>query len=49
MASKTNVVINGKTYYRVRKTIGYKDDGSPVLKSFYGKNKSEAEEKAEQY
>lgn len=37
MASKTNVVINGKTYYRVRKTIGYKDDGSPVLKSFYGK------------
>ncbi len=49
MASKTNVVINGKTYYRVRKTIGYKDDGSPVLKSFYGRNKSEAEEKAEQY
>lgn len=49
MAVKTNIEINGKQYYRVRKTIGYKDDGTPVIKPFYGKNKSEAEQKAEQY
>ena len=49
MAVKTNIEVNGNKYFRVRKTIGYKEDGSPVLKSFYGKTKSEAEEKAEQY
>lgn len=49
MAVKTNIEVNGNKYYRVRRTIGYKDDGSPVLKSFYGKTKSEAEEKADQY
>lgn len=49
MANKTNVIINGQPYYRLRKTIGNKDDGTPVLKSFYGKSKSEAEEKANQY
>lgn len=49
MAKKTNFNVNGKEYFRVRKTIGYKDDGSPVIKPFYGKSKSEAEEKANQY
>lgn len=49
MANKTNIIINGQPYYRIRKTIGNKDDGTPVLKSFYGKSKSEAEEKANQY
>lgn len=49
MAKKTNFNVNGKEYYRVRKTIGYKDNGTPVLKSFYGKSKSEAEEKATKY
>lgn len=49
MAVKTNIEVNGNKYYRVRKTIGYKDDGTPVLKSFYGKTKSEAEEKADKY
>ena len=34
MANKTNIKINGNTYYRVRKTIGHQDDGTPVLKSF---------------
>ena len=49
MAKKTNINVNGKEYYRIRKTIGYKDNGDPVLKSFYGKSKSDAEEKAEKY
>lgn len=49
MAKKTNFNVNGKDYYRIRKTIGYKEDGTPVVKPFYGKNKSEAEEKANQY
>lgn len=49
MAVKTNVEINGNKYYRVRKVIGKKIDGTPVLKSFYGANKSEAESKANAY
>lgn len=49
MAVKTNVEINGKSYYRIRKVIGHEEDGTPILKPFYGKNKSEAEEKANQY
>lgn len=49
MAKKTNFNVNGREYYRIRKTIGYKDDGTPVLKSFYGKSKAEAEEKANKY
>lgn len=49
MAVKTNVEINGTKYYRVRKVIGKKADGTPVLKPFYGKTKTEAEEKANAY
>lgn len=49
MANKTNIEINGTKYYRVRKTIGYHEDGTPVLKPFYGKTKTEAEEKATKY
>ena len=49
MAVKTNVEINGNKYYRVRKVIGKKIDGTPVLKPFYGKTKTEAEEKANAY
>lgn len=49
MAVKTNVEINGNKYYRVRKVIGKKLDGTPVLKPFYGKTKTEAEEKANAY
>ena len=49
MAKKTNFEVNGKEYYRIRKTIGHKEDGSPILKPFYGESKSEAEEKANQY
>lgn len=49
MAKKTNYSVNGKEYYRIRKTIGHKEDGSPILKPFYGESKSEAEEMANQY
>ena len=49
MAVKTNVEINGNKYYRVRKVIGKKIDGTPVLKSFYGTSKSDAESKANAY
>lgn len=49
MAVKTNVEINGNKYYRVRKVIGKKIDGTPVLKSFYGTSKSDAENKANEF
>lgn len=49
MAKKTNSKINGKEYYRIRKTVGHKADGSPIVKSFYGSGIKEAEEKAQEY
>lgn len=49
MAKKTNVVINGKEYYRITKTIGYKADGTPVRKPFYGESKKDAEDKANEF
>lgn len=49
MAKKTNVIINGKEYYRVTKTVGHKPDGTPIKKPFYGSCKSEADEKANEY
>ncbi len=49
MAVKTNVIKNGKKYYRITKTIGHKDNGDPIKKEFYGSNKKIAEEKAIQY
>ena len=47
MASKTNSNINGHDYYRIRKKVGRKYDEKKgmevdVIKNFYGKNKSEA-------
>ena len=49
MAEKTNCVINGRSYYRLTKTIGKKLNKNgveiPVRKSFYGKNKKDAEAK----
>ena len=38
MAKKTNYTKNGIEYYRITKTIGHKEDGTPVkldLSSFY--------------
>ena len=52
MANKTNCVINGIPYYRTYKTIGKKMRNGilvDVRKAFYGKNKSEAEAKYQEY
>ncbi len=52
MANKTNCVINGIPYYRTYKTIGKKMKNGvlvDVRKAFYGKNKSEAEAKYQEY
>jgi len=49
MAKKTNYNINGKEYFRVRRTIGHNPDGSPIIKPFYGTCEKEATEKANKY
>jgi integrase len=53
MAVKTNCVINGIPYYRIRKKDGMKlnKDGKlvPNVVPFYGKSKSDAESKVEEY
>lgn len=49
MANKTNSTINGVNYYRIRADIGKNADGSRIRKSFYGKNKKEAEQKRDEY
>ena len=49
MAVKTNVNKNGNKYFRITRTIGHKEDGTPIKKEFYGNSKSDAEEKANQY
>ena len=43
MATKTNTTINGRSYYRIRRTI----DGK--VKDFYGKSKTDAERKYREY
>ncbi len=49
MAVKTNVKINGKDYYKTTLKIGIKNDGKPIIKTFYGSSKSEAEAKKKAY
>lgn len=49
MANKTNYEANGIKYYRTTRVVGHKADGTPVQKQFYGKSKSEAEEKANEH
>ncbi len=49
MAKKTNFEVNGKQYYRVRRTVGHKPDGTPIVKSFYGTGINEANKKADEY
>ncbi|MEA4922208.1 MAG: site-specific integrase [Eubacteriaceae bacterium] len=49
MASKTNCTINGYDYYRQSKVIGHKENGDPVRKWFYGKNKTESEKKYKEF
>lgn len=48
MATKTNVEINGRKYYRITRTVGHKvEDGKriPIKKQFLGKSKGDAEQK----
>lgn len=49
MAIKTNFETNGYKYYKVTKTIGHDLHGKAIKKTFYGKSKSEAEKKADEY
>ncbi len=53
MASKTNCIKNGIPYYRIRRTVGKKLNQKGVwvddIKEFYGKNKSDAESKYEDF
>lgn len=49
MAVKTNSTINGVEYYRIRADVGKAPDGTRIRKSFYGKNKKDAERKRDEY
>lgn len=49
MAVKTNYEKNGKKYYRTSLLIGYDSSGKKKYKEFYGKTKTEAEEKKDAY
>lgn len=52
MATKTNIKVNGKDYYRIRRVVDHTiKDGKkvPVMKSFYGRSKTEALKKYDQY
>ena len=49
MAVKTNCKKNGSSYYRIAITIGRNANGKLIRKEFYGKSKSEAEEKKNKY
>lgn len=49
MARKTNQSINGHEYYRTRLKIGVDRDGKSIYKSFYGRNKTEAEQLKAEY
>ena len=49
MAVKINVTINGKEYYRIRKTVGKDKNGNDKLKPFYGTSKKDAEKKRDEW
>lgn len=49
MARKTNVAINGSSYYRVSATTGVRPDGTRQRKYFYGSSKKEAEDKRDEF
>lgn len=46
---KTNTSISGYNYYRTKLTVGYDNKGKPISKQFYGKTKTEAENKKKEY
>lgn len=49
MAKKTNCIINGKEYYRIKRKIGEDANGKSIFKQFYGSCKKEAEAEYEAY
>lgn len=49
MAKKTNCTINGIDYYRIRKKVGVDASGKPIIKPFYGKNKTDAENQVKEW
>ena len=52
MASKTNITVGSRNYYRIRRTVGKKlKDGKwvPDVKAFYGSGKLDAERKYQEY
>ena len=49
MAKKTNVIINGKDYYRVTATVGTTPDGERIRKQFYGDSKKQSEMRRDEY
>lgn len=49
MARKTNYSKNGNDYFRVTASIGRDSDGKLIRKEFYGKSKTEAEDKRDEY
>ena len=49
MANKTNFDVNGVSYYRVTATVGKDAQGNRIRKTFYGKNRKEAERKRDAY
>lgn len=46
---KINSTINGNDYFRTRLQIGIDSKGKPIMKNFYGKTKTEAENKKKEY
>ncbi len=46
---KTNSTINGNNYFRTRLQIGTDSKGKPIMKNFYGKTKTEALKKKNEY
>lgn len=49
MPAKTNCKKNGSSYFRATATVGRDSNGKLIRKEFYGKNKSEAEAKRDEY
>lgn len=49
MAKKSNVNINGKTYFKTSLVVGKRKDGTKIIKQFYGSSKKEAEEAKEKF
>lgn len=49
MARKTNIEINGIKYYRMTAVVGRDGNGKIIRKQFYGKDKSDAEKKKNEY